>query len=207
MQGKKEYQEKLFVNFRLSERVPQGNFYRRLKETLDLSYLHKKTENYYGTEGQKSIDTEVFFKLMLVGYLENINSDRKILEQASMRMDMLYFLGYEIDEPLPWHSTLSRTRKLFGEEIFLELFRKILRKCAEKGMVDGKTQSIDSAFIKANASMDSMVETGLNKDIKGYLDTLTANEKEAVENGREKEISKKKKAKKVEARENIASVL
>jgi len=192
MQGKKEYQEKLFVNFRLSERVPQGNFYRRLKETLDLSYLHKMTENYYGTEGQKSIDTAVFFKLMLIGYLENINSDRKILEQASMRMDMLYFLGYEIDEPLPWHSTLSRTRKLLGEEVFLELFRDILRRCAEKGMVEGETQSLDSAFIKANASMDSMVEIGLNKDIKGYLDTLTANEKEAVENEREKEISKKK---------------
>ena len=53
MQGKKEYQEKLFVNFRLSERVPKENFYRRLKETLDLSYLHKLTKKYYGTEGQK----------------------------------------------------------------------------------------------------------------------------------------------------------
>jgi len=152
MQGTKDYQEKLFLNFRLSEYVPKDNFYRRLKETLDLSYLRQLTKKYYGSEGQKSIDTEVFFKLMLIGYLENINSDRQVLEIAKMRMDMLYFLGYALDEPLPWHSTLSRTRKLFGEDVFLELFRNILKLCIDKGMVSGKTQSVDSALIKANAS-------------------------------------------------------
>jgi transposase len=83
---------------------------------------------------------------MLIGYLENINSDRKIVETASMRIDMLYFLGYDIDEPLPWHSTLSRTRQLFGEEVFLEVFRNILKMCVLKGMVSGKTQAIDSAL-------------------------------------------------------------
>ena len=56
MQGQKQYQEKLFVNFQLSERVPQDNFYRRLKKELDLSFLRKLTVNYYGKEGQKSID-------------------------------------------------------------------------------------------------------------------------------------------------------
>ena len=92
MQGIKEYREKLFLSFRLSERVPKENFYRRLKERLVLSYLRKMTSRYYGTDGQKSIDTEVFFKLMLIGYLENINSDRKIIESAQLRLDMLYFL-------------------------------------------------------------------------------------------------------------------
>ena len=91
MQGKKEYQEKLFLSFRLSDRVPKDNFYRRLKESLDLSYLGKLTRKYYGTEGQKSIDTEVFFKFMLIGYLENINSDRQIVESAKLRLDILYF--------------------------------------------------------------------------------------------------------------------
>ncbi|MDR0412667.1 MAG: transposase, partial [Dysgonamonadaceae bacterium] len=60
---------------------------------------------------------------MLIGYIENINSDRKIIETAQMRPDMLYFPGYDIDEPLPRHSTLSRTRKLFGKSVFLEFFR------------------------------------------------------------------------------------
>ncbi len=76
MQGNKHYSEKLFISFRLSERVPEDNFYRRLKERLDLSHLHKLTEKYYGREGRKSIDVEVFFKLMLIGYLENLTSYR-----------------------------------------------------------------------------------------------------------------------------------
>jgi transposase len=178
MQGKKEYSEKLFLSFRLSERVPKETFYRRLKETLDLSYLRKMTAHYYGTEGQKSIDTEVFFKLMLIGYLENINSDRKIIENAQMRLDMLYFLGYDLDEILPWHSTLSRTRQLFGEGIFLELFRNILKMCVEKGMVSGKTQAVDSAFIKANASMDSLVERELQEKSQRFFNDITENEED-----------------------------
>jgi transposase len=178
MQGNKQYEEKLFLSFRLSEHVPKENFYRRLKETLDLSYLRQLTKKYYGTEGQKSIDTAVFFKFMLIGYLENINSDRQIVESAKMRLDMLYFLGYDLDEPLPWHSTLSRTRKLFGEEVFLELFRNILKMCVEKGMVSGKTQAIDSAFIKANASMDSLVERELNEKSKKFFTKITENEED-----------------------------
>ena len=181
MQGIKDYQEKLFLNFRLSEHVPKENFYRRLKDTLDLSYLRGLTKIYYGSEGQKSIDTEVFFKLMLIGYLENINSDRQIIEIAKMRMDMLYFLGYNLDESLPWHSTLSRTRKLFGEEVFLELFRNILRLCIDKGMVSGKTQAVDSAFIKANASMESLVERELIQQSKQFLTELTENEDNSSE--------------------------
>jgi len=176
MQGTKHYQEKFFVNFRLSERVPPDNFYKRLKEALDLEYLRPLTAKHYGKEGQKSIDPVVFFKLMLAGYLENICSDRKIIEQCSLRLDILYFLGYDIDEPLPWHSTLSRTRKLLGEEAFLSFFRGILRMCVEKGLVDGRTQAVDSAFIKANASMSSLVEKELAEKSKNYFDAVTAGE-------------------------------
>jgi len=89
MQGKKHCQEKFFVNFRLSGHIPEGNFYKRLKEPLDLEYLRSLTSKYYGTEGQKSVDPVVFFKLMLVGYPENICSDRKIIEQSSLRLDTL----------------------------------------------------------------------------------------------------------------------
>lgn len=156
MQGKKDYSEKLFTSFQLSERVPKENFYRRLKQHLDLSFMRKLTEEYYGDCGQKSIDPVVFMKLMLVGYLENISSDRSLMQHCSMRLDILYFLGYDIDEPLPWHSTLSRTRALLPDEIFEEAFEQVLRLCIENGMVGGHTQAIDSAPIKANASMDSL---------------------------------------------------
>ena len=156
MQGKKHYQEKLFANFQLSDRVPKENFYRRLTEVLDLKFLYSLTERYYGCCGQKSIDPVVFYKLCLVGYLENIISDRQLIEHCSMRMDILYFLGYDIDEPLPWHSTISRTRQLYDEDVFDQVFTRVLTLCVEKGMVSGHTQVIDSAPVKANASMDSL---------------------------------------------------
>jgi len=117
MQGKKVYQEQLFNSFQLSERVPVTNFYRRLKESLHLDFLYDLTRGFYASSGQKSIDPVVFFKLCLVGYLENIISDRKLIEHCSMRLDILYFIGYDIDEELPWHSTISRTRQLFPEEV------------------------------------------------------------------------------------------
>ena len=74
MQGKKEYQEKLFASFQLSERIPKNNFYRRLASALDLGFLYMLNRPYYGDSGQKNIDPVVFFKLCLVGYLENIIS-------------------------------------------------------------------------------------------------------------------------------------
>jgi transposase len=186
MQGKKNYQEKLFLNFQLSDRVPNDNFYRRLKELLDLSFVRKSTIEYYGKEGQKSIDPEVFFKLMLIGYLENLNSDRKIIEHASMRMDMLYFIGYDVDEVLPWHSTISRTRKLYGEELFLEVFRKVLSLCIDKGMVNGRRQAVDSAYVKANASMDSIIRDEIMNDSKNFMDELSENEEDTKHNSRAK---------------------
>jgi transposase len=156
MQGKKTYSEKLFTSFQLSDRVPEENFYRRLKSALDLSFMRKLTAPYYGDCGQKSIDPEVFMRIMLVGYLENISSDRQLLNHCAMRLDILFFLGYDIDEPLPWHSTLSRTRALLPDQVFTEAFECILSLCVEAGMVRGFTQAIDSAPIKANASMDSL---------------------------------------------------
>jgi IS5 family transposase len=57
---------------------------------------------------------------------------------VSLRLDLLYFIGYDLDEPLPWHSTLSRTRQLLGEEVFRELFKQVLRQCVGQGMVKGR---------------------------------------------------------------------
>ena len=169
MQGKKDYQEKLFAQFQLSERIPKHNFYRRLKAVLDLEFLYPMTKAYYGASGQKSIDPIVFFKLCLVGYLENIISDRQLIQHSSMRLDILYFLGYDIDEELPWHSTISRTRQLYPETVFEEVFTKILSMCVEKGMVSGHTQAIDSAPVKANASMNSLELKVLKENLDAHL--------------------------------------
>jgi transposase len=169
MQGRKDYTEKLFMSFQLSDRVPKENFYRRLRETLDLSFLYKDTKELYGKTGNPSIDPVVFFKLLLTGYLENIISDRKLVEHCSMRMDVLYFLGFDIDEELPWHSTLSRTRQLYPIALFETLFNKVFTLCVTAGMVTGHTRAVDSAPVKANASMESLQLKMPATTVKGHL--------------------------------------
>lgn len=156
MQGRKTINEKLFYQVQLSTLVPLDNFYRRLNKVLDLSFLYKSTKKYYGTEGKQSIDPIVFFKICLVGYLNNIISDRKLIEYCSDSLSIRLFIGYDIDEKLPWHSTISRTRQLFDDDVFHSVFKSIVSQCVDAGLVAGHTQVIDSALVKANASMESL---------------------------------------------------
>jgi len=172
MQGRKEFKPKLLYLLHLDDLVSADNYYRQLDQALDLDFLYKATLDYYGDEGQESIDPVVFIKICLIGYLNNINSDRRLIEYCSNCLDLRLFIRYDVDEQLPWHSTISRTRQLYGEEIFLDLFRKVLGMCVQKGMVRGKRQAVDSAFIKANASMDSLIEKQVVEDAELYLNEL-----------------------------------
>ena len=142
MQGIKNFSPKLFYSLSLDTLVPQDDFYRKLNTNINLHFLYKQTKKYYGTEGQESIDPVVFFKICMAGYLNNIVSDRTLIRYCSDSLSVRLYLGYDLDEDLPWHSTISRTRRLFGEEVFLSLFQEVLRLCCEKGMVSGLTQRI-----------------------------------------------------------------
>jgi hypothetical protein len=96
------------------------------------------------------------------------------MAHCAMRMDILFFLGYNIDEPLPWHSTLSRTRALLPNSVFTEAFERVLAMCIEAGMVSGHTQAIDSAPVKANASMDSLELKVPAEDLDAHLRKIRA---------------------------------
>lgn len=189
MQGVKNKQYKIMLYTSLPELVPIDNFYRKLQNAIDFNWLYAATKIYYGKDGNKSIDPVVFFKIMLIGYLNNINSDRKLIDFCSDSLAIRLYLGYDIDEQLPWHSTISRTRQLLGETVFLQLFQQILKLCVQKGMVSGKRQCVDSAYVKANASMDSLVEkeviedaTTFVQELDGYMDNkVKASMKKAVE--------------------------
>lgn len=184
MQGQKDFQPRLFYQLNLEDLVPQDNYYRRIHAQLPLNFLYKFTRCYYGNKGQESIDPVVFFKLLLVGYLNNINSDRALLRYCANCLDVRLFLGYDLNEDLPWHSTISRTRQLLGEEVFLSLFQQLLSLCVNKGMVRSKRQAVDSAFIKANASMDSLVEKEVLEDASAYVNELEENSEYKVTTAR-----------------------
>ncbi|WP_333810532.1 IS1182 family transposase [Flavobacterium sp.] len=186
MQGKKNFTPQLFVSVNLLDMVPVDNFYRKLLTELDLHFIYKATQKYYGKEGQESIDPVVFFKILLVGYLNNINSDRQLIAFCSDSLSIRLFLGYDVHESLPWHSTISRTRSLYGEEVFLSLFKEVLKMCVSKGMVRGKRQAVDSVFIKANASMDSLVEKEVLEDASAFVNELEENSEFKITSTRKK---------------------
>jgi transposase len=147
---------------------------------LDLHWLYRAPEKHYGSEGQKPIGPVVFLKLILIGYLENLGSDRRIMNTVRLRLDMLYFSGYGLDEALPWHSTLSRTRQLYSENVFKELFLQVLKQCIQKGLVAGKRQAVDSVHLKANASMDSLKEKEIIADAATYAKELKEEEEQII---------------------------
>jgi transposase len=156
MQGKKLFLDKEVARFRLCERVRPHNLYRRLAELVDWSFLYDETRALYRRTGQPSLDPVVFFKLGLVGRLENLVSDCRLVAHGALRLDILFFLGYEVDEELPWHSTVSRTRPLFPVGVFERLFDHVFAQCVAAGLGAGHTQAVDSAPVKANASLQSL---------------------------------------------------
>jgi len=158
MQGHKQFVDKVVLRFQLSERVPKQNLYRRLAELLDWDFLYAQTQGLYSHTGQPSLDPVVFCKLMLVSRLENLVSDRRLVEHCGLRLDRLYFLGDEVDEDLPGHSTISRTRQLFPAASFEHLFDQVFAQCVAAGLVTGHTQAVGSAPLKANASLESLCE-------------------------------------------------
>lgn len=158
MQGQKHFTDQEVTHFRLSDRVPPHNFYRRLAELVDWGFLYDATKDLYSHTGQPSLDPVVFFKLVLVARLENLVSDRRLVEHCALRLDILLFLGYEVTEALPWHSTVSRTRQLYPAAVFERLFDHVFAQCVAQGLVAGDTQAVDSAPVKANASLHRLCQ-------------------------------------------------
>jgi transposase len=168
MQGIKQRTPKLFYQFTIGDQVPGDHPYRQIENHLNLNFLYKKTRHLYGTEGQQSIDPVVFVKMCLLGYFNNITSDRGLCRYCADSMSARWFLGYDIDECLPVHSTLSRTRQLFGTELFEEVFCLVLGLCVDAGLVEGTRQAFDSGLVKANASIDSMRRRVIMDDASAY---------------------------------------
>ena len=125
---------------------------------VDWAFLYDETRALYSHTGQPSLDPVVFFKLMLVGRLENLVSDPRLIEHCALRLNILLFLGYEVDEELPWQSTVSRPRQLFLAAVFIHLFNHVFSQCVARGLIAGDRQAVDSAPVKANASLEGLYE-------------------------------------------------
>jgi len=156
MMGTKERSFAPLINMSVEELVPQDHFYRHLERTLDLSFVREFVQQTYASSGRPSIDLIVFFKLQLVMFFEGIRSERQLMRHAADRLSIRWFLGYDLGEALPDHSSLTRIRERYGVNIFRCFFEKIVEQCQQAGFVWGKELYIDSTQVNANADLDSL---------------------------------------------------
>src|SRR5918994_5705246 len=141
----------------LEELVPSDCFYRDLEKCLDLSFVREMVAPLYASGGRAAVDPVVFFKLQLVMFFEDLRSERRLMEVAADRLSLRWYLGYDLFEPLPDHSSLTRIRDRYGLETFRRFFEEITERCAKAGLVWGEELYFDATKIEANASLESIV--------------------------------------------------
>lgn len=140
----------------LEDLMPQEHFLRDLDKCIDFSFVYGKVEALYSNTGRPSVDPVLLVKMLLIGYLYGIESKRKLEQEIRVNIAYRWFLGIELDEPVPDHSTISqlRRRKFSGTTVFQDIFDEIVRKCIEAGLVTGKLLLTDSTHIRACARND-----------------------------------------------------
>jgi transposase len=156
MTTERPLQNALFAPQDLGARVPQDHLLRRLAQTLDLTFVNHAVEDKYGAVGNEGVPPTRIMKLLLVLVLYNVPTERALFRDLAMRIDWLWFLGYDLSSSLPDHSVLSKARKRWGAEVFHRLFARTIEMCMEAGLIDGRDLLADSSLIDANASIDSL---------------------------------------------------
>src|SRR5215213_5207531 len=140
----------------LEELVPADHFYRHLERSLDLSFVRTVVQEAYAEGGRPSIDPVVFFKLQLVMFFEGIRSERQLMRVVADRLSLRWYLGYDLGESLPNHSSLSRIRERYGLAVFRRFFETVVEHCLAAGLVWGRELYFDATKVEANASLDSV---------------------------------------------------
>lgn len=137
----------------LDELMPKDHFLRDLDNIVDFNFIYNKVESLYSKTGRPSIDPVVLIKMLLLGYLYGIESERRLEQEVRVNIAYRWFLRIELDESVPDHSAISqlRRRKFNGTTVFQDIFDEIVRKCIAAGLVTGKLLLTDSTHIKANA--------------------------------------------------------
>ena len=120
MQGVNHYQSQLFVYVNLEELIPQKHILRKLDKIFDLSFVRKLTAKYYcNGNGRPSIDPELFFRMILIGYIFGIKHDRRLCEEITCNIAYRWYCKLNLDNNVPDHSSLSKIRDRYGSEVFI----------------------------------------------------------------------------------------
>jgi len=176
--GQPDRSEALFYYFRLEDHVPETHLLRLIEKHISFAFVREKLKASYSDTGRPSIDPELLLRILLIGYLYGITSERKLVEELRMHLAWRWFTGLGFDQEVPHHSTFSKNRhgRFQESKLFEELFEQIVRQCVEVGLVQGKHLSVDGSFVEANASKESRMPreqlaeaAQVNQTVRQYL--------------------------------------
>lgn len=159
MLGRKDrWQEDLFVACPLADLIPHDHPLKRIDRVLDLSWLRDEVKDCYCLDnGRPGIDPEAAVRLMLAGLVQGIVADRKLMREAQVNLAIRWFAGYRLNEKLPHHSSLTRIRQRWGEDVFCRIFVRTVGQCVEAGLVEGEILHVDATLIRADVSWESLI--------------------------------------------------
>ena len=159
MMGQHTRAESLFYYFRIEDHVPENHLLRLIDRHISFDFVREKLRDSYSDTGRPSIDPEVLLRILLVGYLYGVTSERKLVEELRMHLAWRWFTGLGFDQEIPNHSTFSKNRhgRFQESKLFQELFERIVAQCIAAGLVNGEHMSVDGSFIQANATNDSRI--------------------------------------------------
>ena len=188
MGKRKQQQEALFVTYDNLPRSAGHPFYLKLNRLLNEAgfdrWIEQRCAPYYSQEekrGQPSIPPGTYFRMLMVGYFENIGSQRGIAWRCADSLSLREFLGVPLGEDTPDHSSMTRIRKRFPAEVFREMFQFVLQIAEQQQLLSGKTVGVDSTTLEANAAMNSIVRRDTGEDWQEYLTRLMREEGLAAE--------------------------
>src|SRR5512141_1309125 len=159
MMGQQTRSESLFYYFRLEDHVPENHLLRLIDRHVSFEFVREKLRDSYSETGRPSIDPEVLLRILLIGYIYGVTSERKLVEELRMHLAWRWFTGLGFDQEIPHHSTFSKNRhgRFQESNLFQELFERIVDQCIEVGLVQGEHMSVDGSFVRADANNESRV--------------------------------------------------
>ena len=153
-----DQQPKLFYpSINLEQRIFDRHILRRIRNQVDFDFIYDEVRDCYGSNGNVSVPPPALLKMMLLLVLYNVRSERELMNTIPLRLDWLWFLGYDLDSEVPNHSVLSKARMRWGVEAFRSFFERIVWQCVQAGLVDGAKLFMDSSLIEADASNNSVM--------------------------------------------------
>ena len=174
---RRQRQEQMWIAHQELAKGPAHPFYQRVNELLEEKkfdeFAEKECAKFYAEKmGRPSLAPGIYFRLLLVGYFEEIDSERGIAWRAADSLGLRKFLRISLDEQTPDHSTISRTRRLIDVETHRKVFFWILEVLRDQGLVKGQTVGIDATTLEANAAMRSIVRRDTGESYEEFLQGL-----------------------------------